>query len=150
MRDCYSYEICGVLRLINMAVLIKAPKPVDIKGVVSSLFLAGSIEEGKAEKWQDKVWKEVKDIPALAVLNPRRDDWDDSWKEEIENKKFREQVEWELNGLENVDVVAMYFDSKTKSPITLLELGILSHRMQTLIHQKWLSVVQRVFGKRAI
>lgn len=113
-----------------MAKLLKPPKPfIDVQGVCSSVFLAGSIEMGKAEDWQTKVWKELKDIPGLAVLNPRRDNWDSSWKQEITNKKFKEQVEWELSGLESVDLVAFYFDPKTQSPITLCELGILSHKL---------------------
>jgi hypothetical protein len=33
-------------------------------------------------------------------------------------------VEWELAGLEQATVVAMYFAPSTKAPITLLELGL--------------------------
>src|SRR4051812_5564190 len=112
-----------------MAKLIKPPTDFNnVQNVVGSVFLAGSIEMGKAVDWQDQVWKSLKDIPSLGVLNPRRDDWNASWKQEIENKKFKEQVEWELFGLENVDMVAMYFCPKTQSPITLLELGLLSRK----------------------
>ena len=35
-------------------------------------------------------------------------------------------MEWELKGLETADVVAFYFAPGTKSPITLLELGLLA------------------------
>lgn len=112
-----------------MATLIKPPKPAgDVKDVVGSVFLAGSIEQDKVSKWQDRVWQALKDIPSLGVLNPRRDNWDASWKQEIDDKNFNEQVTWELLGLENVDMVAMYFDPSTKSPITLCELGLLSNR----------------------
>jgi hypothetical protein len=33
-------------------------------------------------------------------------------------------VEWELDALDAADVVLMYFAPETKSPITLLEMGI--------------------------
>lgn len=113
-----------------MATLLKPPKPIfDQKGICASIFLAGSIEMGKAEDWQTKLWKSVKDIPGLGVLNPRRDDWDNKWEQKIENAKFREQVEWELAGLESVDMVIFYFDPKTQSPISMLELGLLSHKL---------------------
>ena len=37
---------------------------------------------------------------------------------------FREQVEWELETQELVDVIAFYFAPHTKAPITMLELGL--------------------------
>ena len=113
-----------------MAKLIKPPTDVStINGIVGSVFLAGSIEMGKAIDWQQKVWEGVKDIPALGVLNPRRDDWDNSWKQEKSDKHFYGQVTWELEGLENVDMVVYYFDPKTTSPVTMLELGLLSNKL---------------------
>lgn len=117
-----------------MAKLIKPPKPAnEVKGVMGSVFLAGSIEQDTASKWQDKLWELIKDVPALGVLNPRRDKWDDSWKQDIEDVDFKKQVEWELTGLENVDIVVFYFDPKTKSPITLMELGLLSNKLNNFI-----------------
>lgn len=88
-----------------------------------SIFLAGSIEMGVAENWQEKLTRLLADKSVL-LLNPRRDDWDSSWEQKIENDKFREQVEWELDAMERAGLVVMYFDKTTKSPITLLELGI--------------------------
>ena len=95
------------------------------------IFLAGSIEEGKAEDWQTKVTKffeKIKDNENLVVLNPRRDDWSASWEQSIDNPQFNEQVSWELAAQENADLIVMYFDKKTKSPITLLELGLFHKR----------------------
>lgn len=112
-----------------MATLIRPPKDFHaVGGIVGSVFLAGSIEMGKAKDWQTKVWDGVKNIPGLGVLNPRRDSWDSSWKQEITNKKFKQQVEWELGGIESCDLVIFYFDPKTQSPITMAELGLVSHR----------------------
>ena len=86
------------------------------------MFLAGSIEMGAAEDWQARLVAALPDH--VVALNPRRLDWDASWRQSIDEPKFREQVEWELDGLERADVVAMWFEPATKSPITLLELGV--------------------------
>jgi len=92
-----------------------------------SLFLSGSIEQGKAENWQERLTEHLKDLD-IVVYNPRRDDWDATWEQRIDFDRFREQVEWELYHIEIADVVAVYFEPTTKSPITLLELGILSQQ----------------------
>ncbi|MFH1546953.1 MAG: nucleoside 2-deoxyribosyltransferase domain-containing protein [bacterium] len=89
------------------------------------IFLAGSIEMGEAKNWQEKF---VKDLPEFTILNPRRDDWDSSWEQSIDNEQFREQVEWELEAQENADAVVFHFEPDTKSPITLLELGLFRHK----------------------
>jgi hypothetical protein len=88
-----------------------------------SVFLAGSIEMGAAENWQDTVG-EFFHQHSWDVLNPRRDDWDSSWKQTFEDAQFYQQVNWELNALEHADLIIMYFDPSTKSPISLLELGL--------------------------
>lgn len=95
----------------------------QINGI--NVFLAGSIEMGVAENWQDRFANHFKDLN-ITFLNPRRDEWDNTWVQSIDNKMFRDQVEWELNGLMAADFVAMYFDPKTKSPISLLELGLMA------------------------
>lgn len=88
------------------------------------VFLAGSIEQDKADRWQDKAAKALKDLKGT-LWNPRRDKWDATWEQSMSNPHFVEQVEWELDGLDKADIVLMYFDPATKSPITLLELGLL-------------------------
>lgn len=100
---------------------IQAPQRLPKK-----IFLAGSIEMGKAENWQTRVVNALSghDNEPYIILNPRRDDWDSSWEQKITNNQFREQVEWELNALEEADIIIMYFDPNTMSPISLLELGL--------------------------
>lgn len=110
-------------------IVIKAPGKLPENG--PSVFLAGSIEMGKAVDWQTKLTNALSDLP-IWVLNPRRDDWDSSWEQKKENAQFREQVEWELAALEHARVIAMYFDPATKSPISLLELGLFA-RTSTII-----------------
>lgn len=102
--------------------LVKAPASYLSKDRYT-VFLAGSIEGDTAMNWQDYISDKLVDQEVL-VLNPRRDSWDTSWKQEITNKQFKKQVDWELDGLDQADLVVMYFDKNTKSPISLLELGL--------------------------
>lgn len=97
-----------------------------------NVFQAGSIEMGVAENWQDRMANIFKDMN-ITFLNPRRDEWDNNWVQSIDNKIFRDQVEWELNGLLSADFVAMYFDPNTKSPISLLELGLMAHTKKMIV-----------------
>ena len=96
------------------------------------VFLAGSIEMGAAENWQEKVTDALSDLD-IVILNPRRDDWDSSQEQSIDNEYFREQVEWELDAQEQCDLIVMYFDPNTKSPITLLEFGMFSQTGRLLV-----------------
>jgi hypothetical protein len=106
-----------------MARILKPPVPLDLAPGERSVFLAGSIEMGQAGPWQAEVEEALRDVPAV-ILNPRRDEWDDSWEQSIHHPAFRTQVEWELEGMERASLIAMYFAPTTRSPITLLELGL--------------------------
>jgi hypothetical protein len=106
-----------------MAIEIQAPNEIPNVKTNTKIFLGGSIEMGKAVNWQKALIERLRDEP-ITFINPRRDDWDSSWVQEITNPQFREQVEWELSGLEESDIIIMVFDPKTMSPISLLELGL--------------------------
>lgn len=87
------------------------------------IFLAGSIEMGVAEDWQVKIEKELEEYP-VTIYNPRRDSWDNSWIQRETNPEFNKQVNWEMNKLEESDIIFFNFVGDTKSPISLLELGL--------------------------
>lgn len=106
-----------------MAEVVKAPEAYNV-GSRFTIFLAGSIDMGEAEDWRSKVAERLKDYDNVLLLNPRRDDWDSSWKQEIQDPQFSEQVRWELQGQEDADLVIFFFSDGSKSPITLLELGL--------------------------
>lgn len=103
--------------------VLKPPSPPALPAGARVIFLAGSIEMGTAADWQTALVAALGDRDVV-VLNPRRDAWDASWRQSIEEPQFRGQVEWELDGLERADVIAMWFAPDTKAPITLLELGL--------------------------
>jgi hypothetical protein len=98
-----------------------------------TVFLAGSIEMGEAENWQERAARELSDIPNLTILNPRRDDWDSAWRQSITDRRFREQVEWEISAQEMANVIFMYFAPATKAPITLLELGLFARSGKLIV-----------------
>jgi hypothetical protein len=108
---------------MKKAIEVQAPNLVTIDQEYVNVFLAGSIEMGVAEKWQEKIIAALSDKP-IRFLNPRRNDWDSSWSQDIHNDDFVEQVIWELTSLEMAHIIIMYFDPNTKSPISLLELGL--------------------------
>lgn len=102
---------------------VKAPHPYKLKTTQLSIFLAGSIDMGGAPDWQKEVAAQLADLDVL-LLNPRRDDWDDSWTQSITDPQFKEQVTWELQAQEDADLIVFYFADGSKSPITLLEMGL--------------------------
>src|SRR5436853_7317716 len=106
-----------------MARSIRPPAPIAIQPAEKTLFLAGSIDLGRAPQWQEKVEHALRDLD-LVILNPRRENWDASWTQSADNPQFVEQVEWELGGQEIADVIAMYFAPETQAPVTMLEPGL--------------------------
>jgi len=105
--------------------VIKSPNP--IPGKLPGIFLAGSIggstDGSLANDWQKTV-EILLNNENIEIYNPRRIDYDSTWKQTIENDKFKEQVNWELNSLEKATVIILYFSPETQSPISLLELGL--------------------------
>lgn len=108
---------------------VRIIKPTDGESEIYGLtiFLAGSIEMGAAEDWQTNITGRLEEIDLgldIDIFNPRRDSWDSSWKQEESNPEFNHQVNWEMNKLDRSDAIFMYFSPETKSPISLLELGL--------------------------
>lgn len=106
---------------------VKAPDDYSSVTGLKKIFLAGTIEMGKGENWQERFTAALRHIDVL-LLNPRRVHWNAAWEQSIDNPDFREQVEWELKAIEEADMVYLYFLPETRSPITLLELGFLAGR----------------------
>lgn len=110
---------------------IKSPdKFKNVKGL--KIFLAGSIEMGAAAPWQEQLVARFVDEDVV-FLNPRRDDWDATWIQELSNPQFYQQVTWELDALEYSDYAVFYFDPNTKSPITLMELGLMASSAKIIV-----------------
>lgn len=99
-----------------------------------TIFLSGTIDMGEGEDWQKRIINRLKDIGYLNILNPRRDGWDSSWKQDLNSANFYEQVTWELDALEYASIIAMYFANGSKSPISLLELGLYANTGKLVVY----------------
>ncbi|MGO1070682.1 nucleoside 2-deoxyribosyltransferase domain-containing protein [Lysobacter sp. CA199] len=102
--------------------VVRSPQALPQDGRLS-VFLAGSIDMGGSSDWQAQVARELADEGAV-LLNPRREDWNPAWKPVASEPEFRRQVEWELAALQRADVIFMYLQPGSQSPISLLELGL--------------------------
>jgi len=97
------------------------------------VFLAGSIEMGLAEDWQSMIPDVFKAYKNVIFLNPRRDDWDNSWEQKESSPEFNRQVNWELEHLDKADIIFLYLSPETKSPISLLELGLYADSKKIIV-----------------
>jgi len=107
--------------------IITAPDDINERVDFSSMiFLAGSIAEGTAENWQNEVMQKFDDYEddVLTVLNPRREEFNTSVKQTIDDPELSEQVNWELDGMDEAVYILVHFHPDTQAPITLLELGL--------------------------
>ena len=111
---------------------IRPPSSLTSVAPERCVFLAGSIDMGAAGDWQAELSASLQDID-MTVLNPRRQQWDSSWEQSIDNPQFTEQVEWELQAQEMSSMIAMYFEPLTKAPITLLELGLFARTDKVVV-----------------
>lgn len=93
------------------------------------LFLAGSIDNGSAVDWQKQTIERLEEIYCdggidLEIYNPRDPNWNHSIDPSSADPRLVKQINWELNALEQADVIAMYFASNSTSLISLLETGL--------------------------
>jgi hypothetical protein len=105
--------------------IIKAPEylsPVEYAFYKKKIFLAGTIDMGNSIDWQELVSSNINDD--VLICNPRRPDWDSSWKQTKEDPQFVAQVNWELFHLEKADWIVLYLAPGSQSPISLLEFGL--------------------------
>ena len=134
MSRCLLVALC-LLALAPLsssaATTITSPEAI-VDDARPKVFLAGSIEMGRAGDWQQDVQDALADLDVV-LLNPRRADWNPEWRPEADEPEFRRQVEWELEALERADLVLMYFAPGTQSPITLLEFGLYARSGKLLL-----------------
>lgn len=108
--------------------MIQVYSPPDYPRIIGpdNIFLAGSIEMGKARNWQEEFISAMRPYSGFrnwVVLNPRRKNWDLTWEQDISSPYFNQQVNWELDYLERANHRVFYFVADTLSPVTLMELG---------------------------
>lgn len=105
-----------------------------------SIFLGGTIQMGNSEDWQTEIYNRLKDIDEtigffdnIDLFNPRRDSWDSSWVQEQSNPQFNGQVNWELDNIEDSNIIFFNILPESKSPITLMEIGLCKDKCASVI-----------------
>lgn len=96
----------------------------DFDNCLYHVFLGGTIDMGNSADWQQEIAAALEHCSDMVLLNPRRKSWDSSWEQRADNPVFCEQVLWELDGLECSNAAVIYLAPESKSPISLLELGL--------------------------
>lgn len=109
------------------------PMPLVWDPALPSVFLAGTIDMGNSIDWQQSIGNIFNEL-GIIVLNPRRPQWNADWRQSIDNPPFREQVEWELEALERATFILYHFEPTSKSPITLMELGLHARSGKCVVH----------------
>ena len=102
--------------------VVKAPARPVITGAVS-IFLAGTTTDTGGDDWRQTLIQSITNLP-VTIFDPKRSDWDSTWKEDFSDERWVEQVQWELDMQEKADIVVVFFHGVSLAPISLLELGL--------------------------
>lgn len=84
-----------------------------------AVFLAGTIDNGDSTNWQEDLIEYCQDLN-VAFFNPRRKEWNP----EATTFDLEYQIKWEQQHLDMADLIVMCLLDNSKSPISLLELGL--------------------------
>lgn len=105
------------------------PSEADVKaGGYATIFLAGTIDMGNSEDWQAGLVRTFSSNDGRYILyNPRRSTFTNT-PEEMEY-----QVGWELDHLEKSQTIIMNILGSSKSPVTLLEMGLFMRSGKLLV-----------------
>lgn len=88
-----------------------------------SIFLAGTTSKTGEPDWRETLTQALAEY-AITIFNPKRDDWDSTWREDFSDERWAEQVQWELDMQEAADIVVVFFHGVSPAPISLLEFGL--------------------------
>ena len=104
-----------------------------IDGVVPlNLFLGGTIDNGSFLDCQKTLVDELNlsdTVHPIMIYNPRREDWPDS----NDNNEIEKQINWELYHLERADLIVMNILGNSKSPISLMEIGLFAKNHKLIV-----------------
>lgn len=93
-----------------------------------SIFFAGTIDNGDSINWQEELSKLLEQLN-VNIYSPRCLNWNPNCtKNEIVN-----QIKWEQKHLDNSDMIIMVLLDNSKSPISLLELGLYAKSKKIIV-----------------
>lgn len=110
--------------------MIMPPNNEDSYDLGKMVFLTGTIDGGKSDNWQRKFYKVLKEKcqQKITIFNPRRDEWPDNHSSEVRN-----QIRWEHEHLDKADIIVMNILPDSKSPITLMEMGMFAESGKLMV-----------------
>ena len=97
-----------------------------------NIFLGGTIDNGDSFNHQDALISELKKSKTkhpLCIYNPRRADWPSS----EDHAEIDKQIKWELTHLERADLIVMNILGGSKSPISLMEIGLFARENKLFV-----------------
>ena len=100
-----------------MAQVYTAPAYIPRENIYT-LFLAGAIDMGRAENWQQAVIAGLESRDDLIILNPRRVAFNNMSPELAD-----EQMLWEFDALERANTVFMWFPGNSTAHTSFFEAG---------------------------
>jgi len=97
-----------------------------------NLFLGGTIDDGNSVDWQTALIDELNSCDTkkpIMIYNPRREKWDAN----ADTNEVDKQIEWELYHLERADLIVMNILGNSKSPISLMEIGLFARSGKLIV-----------------
>ena len=110
--------------------IIITPETENQESKNKSVFLAGTIDNGNSLNWQDKTIIELNNLGFdCDIYNPRREHWNPNYSiDDLVN-----QIKWEQYHLDKADIIIMVLQDDSKSPISLLELGLYAKSKKIIV-----------------
>ena len=92
-----------------------------------SVFFAGTIDNGDSINWQQELTNKFSKDAEIIIYNPRNKHWDKN----ASNIDY--QIKWEQEHLDKSDLIVMVLLDDSKSPISLLELGLYAQSKKIIV-----------------
>ncbi len=115
--------------LKNADNIITSPSEKKISNNKLKIFLGGTIDSGKSEDWQKKICKKYANDKQIIVFNPRRPEWPS----DSDHNEVIRQIKWEHKRMDESDYIVMNILPDSKSPISLMEIGMYCHSNKLLV-----------------
>ena len=112
-------------RIIDFIRILYTVNPLNI-------FLGGTIDNGDSFDWNSELIKELNEVDTthpIMIYNPRRIEWN----KDADKDELRKQIDWELYHLERADIIVMNILPNSKSPISLMELGLFAKEKKMIV-----------------
>lgn len=92
-----------------------------------SVFFAGTIDNGDSINWQQELTNKFSKDDEIIIYNPRNKHWDKNASD------IDYQIKWEQEHLDKSNLIVMVLLDDSKSPISLLELGLYAQSKKIIV-----------------